>query len=329
MVLKLRALKWGISLPENVDLSDHVLHGKHTTRLSNRPISENTSLLYEGQFRQFWRYCGIHGKYQPMLMLLSPAPRNVPSMELSVVEEFPRFKRLKPGDPLMSTNGSTQLKDVFGTPMTCDGGWDNPKNAEHFAATIGDAHVANDRGGQYYDHCDACRALPTEERYKGCEHHFGEPRLCNKGNPTDHIVFKNVMATLNQLAEDEGYEEHGSSQLLPSDLRMLNTNLLSSGTIIGLQTWVIIISSVKQAWRHDDFYDLDLEHFLPHHFHVCHDCLSAIAMEVNGKADKKWIKQKAHVDNEHPELCPVRPMLICVHLVGVKGGFLFLPEEDS
>jgi len=97
-----------------------------------------------------------------MLMLIWPAPSNVPSMELAVMEEFPRFKRLDPNAPLMSTDDSEQLKDIFGELMTCDGGWNNPKNTEHFKAAIGDLHIANSRGGQYVEHCDACRALPLD-----------------------------------------------------------------------------------------------------------------------------------------------------------------------
>ena len=328
--IKAQASKWGISLPAGVDLSDHVCFkkGKLTTRLRNRPIALNTSLLYEGQFRQFWRYCAMRGQYQPMLMLLSPAPAHVPSMELSVVEEFPRFKRLPPGAPLMSTDGSTQLKDAFGTPMTCDGGWIAPKNAEHFQAAIADIHEANERGGQYTGHCDNCRALPLEERYKGCQHHLGEPRLFAKGNPVEHQEFKNTMELMKQRAIEAGYQENGSSQLLPSDLRILYNNLVSSGTLVALQTWVIIIAAVKQGWRHDDWYDIPLEKFLPEHFQIREDLLSAIALEVFGKADKLWIKQKMHADNEYPELCPCRPLLIYMHLIGIKGGYLFPSERE-
>jgi hypothetical protein len=126
-----------------------------------------------------------------------------------------------------------------------------------------------------------------------------------------------------KLADDEGYEENGSSQLLPSDLRLLRTHLLSSQSIIALQTWVIIIVSVKQALRHDDAYDMDLEHFVPALFEVQENGISALGIEVYGKADKKWIKQKLFADDEYPDLCPVRPLLIYMHLIGIKGGNLF------
>lgn len=328
--IKAEALKWGIALPDDADLSDHVFFkkGDVTTRLRNRPIAANTSRLYEGQFRQFWRYCAIRGQYQPMLMLLSPAPKHVPSMELSVVEEFPRFKRLPAGTPLMSTDGSTQLKDVFGTPMTCDGGWLAPKNSEHFQAAISDIHEANERGGQYTGPCDNCRALAPEEQYKGCQHHLGEPRLFAKGNPVEHQDFKNTMETLKKAAIEDGYQENGSSQLLPSDLRIIRNHCLSSGTLVGLQTWVITISACKQGWRHDDWYDIPLEKFLPELFQIREDLLSAIALEVYGKADLLWIKQKMNADNEYPELCPCRPMLIYLHLIGIKGGYIFPSERE-
>jgi hypothetical protein len=328
--IKAEALKWGVALPENIDLSSYEFYGQKqlTPRLRNRPIEMNTSYMYEQQYRQFWKYCAIRGKYQPMLMLLSPAPLNVPSMDLSVVEEFPRFKRLPPGTPLMSIDGSTQVKDILGTPMTSEGSWNAPKICEHFQAAIGNIHEANGRAGQYCDPCDACRALPLEEKHKGCQHHLGEPRLFAKGNPVEHQDFKNTAESLKKKANEAGYKEHGSSQLLPSDIRILNNNLLSSGTIVGLQTWVIVISAIKQAWRHDDFYDMCLEKFLPQHFQIRRDLLSALALQVFGKADKQWIPQKLHADNEYPELCPCRPLLIYMHIIGIKGGYLFPSESE-
>jgi len=131
-----------------------------------------------------------------------------------------------------------------------------------------------------------------------------------KGNPTEHQIFLNMMIRMKNLAAEEGYEENGCSQLLPSDLRLLQTHLLSSGNIIDLQTWVVIILSVKQALRHDDSYDMDLEHFLPQFFQVREYSITALAAKVYGKADKKWVKQKIHSDEEYADLCPVWVLLI-------------------
>lgn len=321
--IKAEASKWRIKLPKDVDFSTHIFQGEKTTRLGNRPIAPNTSLLYEEQFRQFFRYCALRGEYQPLLLLLVPSIPNAPSMDVEVVESFGRFKRLQPNAPLMSTDGSEQLKDAFGNPFTADGGWNAPKQVEHFKAAISNIHVANDLGGQYVEHCDACRALPARQRHKGCIIHSGDPRLIRKGNPAEHQTFLNMKTSMMKVAADEGYEENGSSQLLPSDLRLLRTHLLSSGSIIALQTWVIIIVSVKQALRHDDAYDMNLEHFLPALFEVQQTGIAALGVEVNGKADQKWIKQKLFADDEYPDLCPVRPLLVYMHLIGIKGGYLF------
>lgn len=326
--IKASARKWGVTLPNNIDLSNYDFQGKNTTRLKNRPIQPNTSLLYEKQFRQFWKYLAIRGDYDSMLMLVAPCPENVPSMKLSSVEEYPRFKRLTKGDPLMSTDKTTRLTDICGIEMTAEGSWKAPKNVEHFSAAITNIHAANSRSGSYTEYCDACLALAPDERHKGCTFHLGSPRLFNDGDPTESIEYKNTVTTLDKLANDDGYTEKGSSSLLPSDLRILRNNLMNSGTLHGLQTWTIIICAVKQAWRHDDYYDLEFDKMLPEHFEIRPDFISALAMEVNGKADQGWIQQKLHADNEYPELCPVRPLLIYMHVIGVQGGFLF-PSDDE
>jgi hypothetical protein len=315
-------------LPEDVDLSKFVHYGKKTTRLGNRPIKEATSTNYEGQYRQIWRYCAMRGKYESMLMLLSPVPKNVPSMEVSVCEEFGRFKRNEPNSPHMSTDGSTQLKDVFGLPMTSDGGWNNPKIMEHFKAAIGDLHVANDRGGQYMEPCDDCLALPSGERYKGCAHHAGHPRVIRNGNPTSNQIFLNMKIEMVNLAEEAGYEEEGSSQYLPSDLRRLRTNLLSSGSIVDLQTWTIVILACREAWRHDDYHLLTMESLLPKFFQIRQEQISALAIKVKGKSDTSKIKQKIHADHETPDLCPVRALLIYMHILGIQDGYLFPSEQE-
>jgi len=80
--------------------------------------------------------------------------------------------------------------------------------------------------------------------------------------------------------------------------------LLSSGNIIDLQTLVVLLClSIKLYTMMT--YNMDLKHFLPQFFQVREDSITALAAEVHRKADKKWVKQKLHSDEEYPDLCPV------------------------
>jgi len=104
--IKEAALKWGITLQEGVKYSVYAYQGGETKHLGNHPIAKQTSMLYEGQLQQIWRYCGIRGKYWSMLMLDWQAPQAMyqPESEqrshecavcpLSTLHSFPPFQLL-------------------------------------------------------------------------------------------------------------------------------------------------------------------------------------------------------------------------------------------
>ena len=130
---------------------------------------------------------------------------------------------------------------------------------------------------------------------------------------------------MDKLAAKAGYKEKGSSQLLPSDLRLLRSRLLSTCSMVDLQMWVVIIVATKLGLRHDEYHELHSDHFLPGFFEIpdSDDRIDALAVKVFGKSDASWISLKLHADHIYPELCPVRALLVYMHLSGMKGGYLF------
>jgi hypothetical protein len=285
-------------------------------------MDASTSGNYESHLRQFWRYAAMLGDYESMLMLLKKPPLHCPSMSVRTIESFLRFKRLHPNEPLLDIVDNPIL-DVFNTPMTADGSWNAPKNVDIYRAAVHDIHIANGHTVAYEEACSDCRAVPEATRHQGCEHHLGHPRLYRCGDPTRHIEFTNTMMEMDNLAKAAGYKEKGSSQLLPSDLRLLRSYLLSTQDILDLQMWVINIVATKVGMRHDEFHGLNAEHFLPQYFEITDDRIDALAITVNGKADNEWVPLKLHADHVYPDLCPVRPLLVYIHLLGIKGGYLF------
>ena len=323
------ATKYKVTLStEGVDLSDHEYMGGKSIRFGNRPLAENSLIKYELLFRQYWRYAAMTGAYSSMLMLLKKPPAHCPSMDVNSLESFVRFKCLELNKPLLDLCGQPIL-DIHKTAMTSEGSWKAPKNMDHFRAAINDLHAANGHtAADYSDACEQCLALPDICRHLGCQNHTAKPQLYRLGNPTRHSVFTNTVKNMVRLAESAGYEEKGCSQLLPYDLRMLRANLLSTNSIIDLQMFVIAICATKLAYRHDEFHKLSSDLFLPEYFEIDDNRIDALAIKVKGKCDKTWIPFKLHADHMHTDLCPLRPLLVYMHILGIKGGFLFPTEEE-
>ena len=80
--------------------------------------------------------------YTSMLMLEEhPPDKFCPAMNPTTIALFIIFKRSKKGEPLLDQHGNP-VKDVFGEEIKCQGGWNNPKNAEQYLAAIGCIHAA-------------------------------------------------------------------------------------------------------------------------------------------------------------------------------------------
>lgn len=117
-------------------------------------------------------------------------------------------------------------------------------------------------------------------------------------------------------------------QLLPCDLRMLERYYTSqrSGLIalLNLQRWTMAIMATRLFLRYDEYHRIKVSDFLEPLFMVLPERICSLALEVSGKRDKGVKRQlRLYADSEYPELCPVIPLLIYMHLAGIKGGFLF------
>ena len=250
--IRAAAIRRNITLEENQDYGVYVYQGSNSTRCGNRPIEKATKRNNEQMFRQLWRYCALVGDYDSMLILLPEPPANVPATRLEL-----HFKRKQKNSPLLKTGSSETVQDVFGAPMTADGGWVAPKNEMIFSAALSDLHRAHNHSGEYTDSCDACLAKPKAKQHTGCFHHSSSPQLTRKGNPCDHEIYKNSKKAMIKEGKLNGYKETGSMQLLPSDLRDLRTHLLSTPTVHNIQMWITIIVATMLFLRHDEFHTIE------------------------------------------------------------------------
>ena len=167
--------------------------------------------------------------------------------------------------------------------------------------------------------CTLCMTLPKGKRKKGCSRHTNVgARLFRTGNPASDPTFKNALRKSQR--DGANWIERGDSQLLPSDLRMLRTHLLSTNELTGLQTWLIVILAVKLFLRPDEVLLLsvnsiqnDLILWKDGH---CH----SVTVAIMGKCNQQTVHLVAWADKDNPDLCPVRPLLLYLHLSGIKSG---------
>jgi hypothetical protein len=323
------AQKFNVLLTEGQDCGVYQFRGNQSTRCGNRPIELQTKYNNECMYRQAWRFCALKGDYESMLILACAEPtRNVPAMRLETVEEFLRFKRKPKNLSLFKTGSREHVKDTFGSPITTDGGWKAPKNEWIYSAAISDLHKANNFCGEYTDICTDCQAKPASQLHTGCIHHSGLPRLTRKGNPCDDECYKNAKKEMQKLGKN--YVEVGSMQLLPVDLRMLRTHLLSTPCVTNLQVWVIIIMATLLFLRHDEFHIIAAAAFQSAMFSIpdATKIVESLVLTVCGKADKKWVYLRLYADHEYPELCPVRPLLVYLYTIKWRGGYIFPSPQE-
>jgi hypothetical protein len=314
------AASLGLVIPDN-NKSDFVYLGRQSVRFRNRPLEETTKETYEEKFRQLWKFLAIKGDYESMLMLLPTPPMHCPSMNANSLEEFFRFKRQQAGTQLKDERGNP-VQDILGNVILCDGRWKSPY-MDTYKASISDLHATNGQTSNYGEPCPGCLDLTPDIQHQGCEHHRGHCRIRRVGNPVESVIFTNTSRQQKIWANQEGYEEQGCSQFLPSDVRRLRTYFIGQNTIVGLQYWCCTIIAILLALRHDEFHEIDNKNFLPALFEVTGDRVDCLVLQVMGKSDARPITFRLNTDNDHPEFCPVRPLLVYMHLMGYKGGYLF------
>jgi hypothetical protein len=75
--------------------------------------------------------------------------------------------------------------------------------------------------------------------------------------------------------------------------------------------------------RPDELVTIDVEHFIPQLFCEHQGRVVGMVVKVKGKCDDKWKYLWIWADDDNPEFCPLRHLLVYIHLTGHRGGPLF------
>ena len=80
--------------------------------------------------------------------------------------------------------------------------------------------------------------------------------------------------------------------------------------------------------RHDEFHDLEMSSFQVDYFEIKDGIVDSIVLKVYGKSDKTWVHLRLWSDHENPVFCPIRHLLIYLHVTGIKKGYLFPSAKE-
>jgi integrase len=131
---------------------------------------------------------------------------------------------------------------------------------------------------------------------------------------TDECKFASI-----QLAE---HIPVGALSLLPGDVRDLRRALLGSD-LQAFLSYVMILLGIKLFLRSDELLTLCMNQFDNRLYIVNDDEVRGIALYIKGKSDRR--KQYLYIwaDENCPEFCPLRHLLVYVAVSGNTSGYLF------
>ena len=286
-----------------------------------RTMKSSTVKKYRVHLDMLQRFFTLIGRYDSILILQSPRPVDVPSMVVEDVILYMEYKYGIPGDVLKTTSGEV-VKDVLDNIVYCSGSWKTPTQVESFSAAVGAIHRGQQQNGNYIEPCSECIRLDTVELSRmGCRTHPGRACLLRAGEPNKSDKFRYASAAIKQARSN--YEENGACTLLPSHVRAIRRELLKTDELANLQLYTIMIVSISCFLRFDDFNTLKVESLREDVHVVSATGVKSLCILVQGKCDPKPVYLFLWADEENPEFCPVRHLLLYLYITGISAGHLF------
>ena len=258
-----------------------------------------------------------------------------PNPELIMI--FASYMHTRPGTQVLhpTTNLRIPLPQVPGNPiryLTGKGTWNAPECLEKLQSSLQALFgLYDDLRTMYSDVCPACvhatEANAARQVYTGCIRHVGLPRVRSFGNVLqDPRVVAHFLKirTLMQL-----HKRKGNIQLTPAEVRELRAHLLTQG-LQGLQTYTMILFGIQLFLRADEILSFTFEQFLLKLQMLSEDeGIRGLGVQIKGKCDPDWVKLLILDDQEYPEFCLIRHLMIYIEKAGLKSGLLFPDLEKG
>ena len=327
-------------------------HPQITEMLEGTKDGSNTLEHIEKQYRPYWkelyRFCVKLKDWQSAAIFsdehrpVNPLPANPWTIELFFLVKIQSTKEAikhpRTGQICYWPDGDGKTKIIMGT-----GKWNAESTIKHSHTAIAMCHAPFPKcSGEYHVPCEFCVAANSEllkapgnlgHNWKMCKHHSsGGALLTCFGNPlTEHHLLKAYMACLKQLKSKHTVQ--GALQLNAKQLRKIRRALLGNcgnsraKRFQNFQTWTMMLLGIHLFLRCDELITMDFVQFRTECFEVDREKnrINRIVVWVKGKQDKEPQTLVLYRDDENPEFCPVRHLLIYLATSKIDGGCLF-PE---
>ncbi|KAI9324302.1 hypothetical protein DFJ73DRAFT_966423 [Zopfochytrium polystomum] len=315
-----------------------------------KDVSLNTLRNYRKHMKGFQHFCALIGDHESLLMLLASPPTPIcPSMQPETIASFITYKRSPPNTPLLDPAGTAIVDVVHGQPIMCQGGWNDPMSANSFVSVISGIHRSRNQGGPFLEDCPRCKALetpPTQEpelpavhqhepsttaASTGCHAHRFRPMLYRMGNPLHCSTVRDALHNSSDAAAT--YVAEGDTGLTPWELLDVRRRLLSGNSLWELMIWTMVLIGAKLFLRSAELLDLQFSSELDYNcinwdLTIFQDnFIEGLCIKVKGKKDHQPVHLILWADHENPSLCPVRHLLLYIHMSGLKSGHLFPSAE--
>jgi hypothetical protein len=246
-----------------------------------------------------------------------------------------------PGSTVLHPKLGTPILDRRGTVVLARGTWKSPNSVYKVASAIKAVH-------NLYRHlrveipysakCDKCFQLNLDNKSSivegqylaciSCQNAFGhgctETSGCVMSDPLVSTHFKGARSKLG-----ETHKVKGNVQLTPGEIRQCRGKLLTANAtrevwLENLKFYTMMLLGIALFLRSDELLNIRMSQFLSD-LTMVRDIygVRALVLTIKGKSDPFPLPFILWANDEYPELCPVRHLLVYIALSGVQEGFLF------
>ena len=221
-------------------------------------------------------------------------------------------------------------------------GWSDPTNVRKCRVAIRTLHNSfclEDMSLAYIGTCEKCIkkneakgkinwACSEDREFLNCGGCM-YPRLRPRGCPTYHKLCISMFNRVQNHLRANHYIR-GALHITTKQLRQVRAHLLSrSNDIMNMQLWCMMLVGIHLFLRAQEVCSLRLSQFRKECFVVLRKekRVDQIVLWVLGKADKVEQCLSLYRDDENPEFCPVRALLVYLAAAKLPGPYLFPRPE--
>jgi hypothetical protein len=307
-----------LGIPRGTTLRGHIN--------GTRPLKDEKA--YECHYNAFCRFAYGIGDYSSLLMFDKYCPTYCipPSVETMVA--YVNHRLGEKGTNVVDSTGKNLYKCTRGKLVLCIGGWGDPARLDHFRAAMHAVMTARLQNHSYSDACSECvrlHAMTTPST--GCPFHLSMPLLLRTGDPTKDTVYANNAIRVKKAS---AWRVEGAGQLLPGDIRDVLDCLVSANSVPKLQIATMLLVSISLFLRKDEITAMSVSDFVLD-LTIAPDQSkppAGLNVGVKGKSDKHVVNLFLWLNNDTPDLCPLRFLLVYVYCAGIKEGNLFPTWEE-